>query len=120
MRTILAALVVVASVGQPAHAADYFGAIAVSPSTLALGWSYNFRSRAGAERDALRRCAANAHDCQIGIWFRNACGALASGNRGGWGAAWGPTRSAAIRNALNECAQHTGNCVWKRWVCTQH
>ncbi len=120
MRSLLAAFLVLASLSPAAHARDYYGAIAVSPSTLALGWAYNFRSRGGAEADALSRCAQNAGDCQIGTWFRNACGAFASGDGGGWGAAWGPTSRSAIRNALNECAQHAGHCVWKRWVCTQH
>ncbi len=68
-----------------AAAAQGFGAIAYSPSTGQWGWARNYRTRAGAEQRAMQECrsaAGWARDCSTGVWFRNACEALAVGPRG--------------------------------------
>ena len=117
MRTALAALAILAAASQSAHAADYYGAIAVSPTTSALGWSYDYGSRNAAERAALGKCEEHADDCQVAVWFRNACGAVAIGD-GGWGGAWATNKDAAISRAIDACSNHAENCEWKRWQCT--
>ena len=102
-----------AALSLPARA-DYYGAIAYSTGSGAVGYSYDYGSRYAAEARALNECGGG---CFIATWFRNACGALAVGPRG-WGAAWANSRSGAERAALGYCAQNTAGCYVKRWVCT--
>ena len=62
-------------------AQNNYGAIAYSPSTHAIGWSYDYGSRAAAEDAALVNCRKQANDC-VTHWFYNACAALAVGSAG--------------------------------------
>jgi len=121
MRDVLCRVAVVVGLlafAGAAHARDLYGAIAYSPSTGAHGYSFDYGSRASAERKALSSCRKYARDCRVPLWFRNSCGALAVGNGGGWGTAWGPNRAAAEANALRSCRGHTKGCGVVRWVCT--
>jgi hypothetical protein len=64
---------------------DRYGAIAYSRRTGHYGYWKGAESQAGAERHALDACARR--DCKIEVWFRNSCGALATGEGGqvvGW------------------------------------
>lgn len=99
-------------------AANYHGAIAISPSSKAMGWSYDYKSRWQAENAALRECYKHASDCRIATWFRNACGAVAVGEYGGWGANWGRNIRQAKWNSKRMCRKHDSHCQVKRWVCT--
>ncbi|MGR9275675.1 DUF4189 domain-containing protein [Rhizobium leguminosarum] len=101
----LAILTVLAGAG-PALA-DSYGAIAYSPSIGALGWSYTHDNR------------GSANDCRIAIWFRNACGAVAVGHRGGWGSGWGYDNREAQRQAIRSCRKQTGSCRVIRWQCSE-
>ena len=103
--------------GGSAAAQEYFGAIAYSPSTRAHGWSYDYDSRREAERRAQAQCSRHARDCEVPVWFRNACGALAVGSDG-YGSGWGATRKAAEGSAVRSCARFSGSCTVIRWVCT--
>jgi serine/threonine-protein kinase len=100
-----------------ALAQEYFGAIAYSPTTRAHGWSYDYGSRRDAERRARDQCGRHARDCEVPVWFRNACGALAVG-ADGYGSGWGATRKAAEGSAIRSCARFSGGCAVVRWVCT--
>ena len=120
MRSFFAAclvMLVAACLGSGQAAADNYGAIAYSPSTRALGWSYDYRSRSAAESVALGNCRKHAGDCIVPLWFRNACGALATGSNG-YGTGWGTSRGLAESYALQSCRRHTGGCSVRRWVCT--
>jgi len=100
-----------------AAAADYYGAIAYSRSSAAHGWAKDHPSREAAERAALAGCRKHAADCSAVLWFKNACGALATGPKGaGW--AWDQRQSAADQGAINACAKHSSACTVKRRVCT--
>ena len=101
----------------PAHAADSFGAIAYSPATQAVGWSYSYSTRSGAEQKALSGCTPHARDCRIAIWFKNACGAVAVGANG-WGSGWAATSTGAKNKAVHVCSRHTRNCQVYRWQCS--
>ncbi|MDV4161027.1 DUF4189 domain-containing protein [Rhizobium leguminosarum] len=114
----LAILTVLAGAG-PALA-DSYGAIAYSPSTGALGWSYAHANRGDAEIVARRNCDSSANDCRIAIWFRNACGAVAVGHRGGWGSGWGYDNREAQRQAIRSCRKQTGSCRVIRWQCSEN
>lgn len=100
-----------------AHAQNNFGAIAYSPSSGAIGWAYDYSSRGAAERAARRACSRRGRGCRGAVWFRNACGALATGPNG-WGSGWGVTRALAEKWARRTCSKHTSNCRVIRWVCT--
>lgn len=98
-------------------AAELFGAIAYSPTTRAHGWAKDYQSRDGAEKAALASCAKYATDCKAVLWFKNACGALATGPKGaGW--AWDVRQAGADRGAINACAKHSTACTVKQRVCT--
>jgi len=99
--------------------AQNFGAIAFSQNTGVNGFSADYGSRAGAENRALSECySRGGSNCIVGIWFANACGALAVGAGNGWGANWGNSRAIAENNALRVCRSNTGGCRVVRWVCT--
>jgi Domain of unknown function (DUF4189) len=98
-------------------AEEHYGAIAYSSRTKAHGWAKDYPARAGAEKAALANCAKHADDCGAVLWFKNACGALATGPKGaGW--AWAQTQETADRNALIACGKHSKACTVKQRVCT--
>ena len=110
-------LLFVALVPRASHAEDYYGAIAYSNKTKAHGWAKDYPARAPAEKAALVNCAKHADDCSAVLWFKNACGALATGSKGsGW--AWATAQEAADRAALNACAKRSSACTVKQRVCT--
>ena len=119
MKRILASLAVLTLLAGPALA-DSYGAIAYSPSTGAAGWSYAYNSRGDAETAARRNCDSSANDCRIAIWFRNGCGAVAVGNRGGWGSGWAYDRHGAQRQSIRSCRKQTGSCRVIRWQCSEN
>ena len=96
-------------------AADYYGAIAFSQGSGAVGYSYDYQTRAAAEERALDECGEG---CEVAVWFRNACGALATGDDAGYGSAWAVSRREAEQIALDQCNRHAENCSIRRWVCT--
>ena len=57
--------------------AENHGAIAFSEETGAVGYSYDHPTRDAAETKALEECGPG---CKVVQWFRNACGALATGD----------------------------------------
>ena len=116
-RYLVAAGLLLACAGAGEAAADYYGAIAYSPSTKAYGFSYDYPSRGAAENEALSRCRSQASDCTVPLRFRNACGALAIGSDG-YGTGWGTDRGIAEQYAIRVCRQHTQGCAVTRWVCT--
>jgi len=121
LRTVLL-LAVVGQVAMlmptAASARDYYGAIAYSQSSRAHGYSYDYGSRAAAEQRAYNECAQYGAGCKIAVWFRNACGALAVGQDGGWGSGWHRTRRGAESNAIDSCSGVSYGCKVVRWVCT--
>lgn len=80
----------------------------------AWGTSYQWRTRAEAERKALTKCSEHGKDCEMIVWFEHSCGAVATGEVDNiyWGL--GDGEGAARKNAINKCVQGGGrNCtVW--------
>jgi len=109
------AFVLAVALSSSEAAADYFGAIAFSQDTGAVGYGYDYPSRAAAEERALDECG---EACEVVVWFQNACGALAVGDDNGYGSAWAANRREAENIALNNCKQNAENCSVRRWVCT--
>lgn len=110
-------LIIVALSPAAAFAQDFYGAIAYSAGTGAHGWASNHPSRKAAERVALSNCRKHAADCKTQVWFKNACGALATG-KGGFGTAWGNAQNAVDDEALKLCAKHAKGCTVVRRVCS--
>lgn len=101
--------------------ADSYGAIAYSPSTDAYGYSYGHVSRAQAEDDAMSECrhAGGDSDCEITIWFRNACGSLATDGKGSYGTDWAETKADAEAKAMAYCHQYARDpCAIRQSVCS--
>ncbi|MBO3760741.1 DUF4189 domain-containing protein [Ciceribacter sp. L1K22] len=103
--------------GTAESAGQSFGAIAYSPQTGAMGWSYDFGNQRQAERRALSGCAKRARDCRVAIWFSNGCGAVAVGSSG-WGSGWGGDRNRAEYEAMGSCAKNSYGCRVVRWQCS--
>ncbi|MEN9228832.1 MAG: DUF4189 domain-containing protein [Gloeomargarita sp. GMQP_bins_120] len=99
--------------------ADTHGAIAWSRRTNAQGYAWGYRSRFGAESRALQECEARSGfgDCQVVVWFRNACGSIAETADGSVGYAWAGTRAAAQSRALEACRRY-GVCRVARTFCS--
>ncbi len=115
---VMLTCMVLVSAGSDAQAKNKYGAIAISPSSKAMGWSYNYNSKWKANQVALQKCYQHASDCKIATWFRNACGAVAVGSNGGWGAAWGRSIKQAKWKARKTCRKYDSHCKARRWVCT--
>lgn len=97
--------------------AEGYGAIAYSPATRADGYTDGFGSQSGAENRALELCYQyGGTDCRVVVWEHNECAALAVGGDG-WGYGYGGTKSIAQAEAVNACADRTGGCSVRRWVC---
>lgn len=99
----------------PASARDYYGAIAFSNSSGALGWANDYGSRGSAENAAMSECGGG---CESVLWFRNACGAIATSSDHSYGTGWATSRGQAEAIAMRGCRQHASDCSIERWVCT--
>jgi hypothetical protein len=96
---------------------EYFGAIAYSPKSGAHGWAKDHRSRAAAEKAALKACREHAKDCRSAVWFKNGCGAIAvTAKRYYWG--WGTTQALADRAAMKACSKQGKECKVTIQACT--
>jgi len=79
-----------------------YGAIAYSESKEVFGYTYDYDADADANRAAVGYCRKQgAGDCKVLITFYNACGALALGDKGAYGADWGENHRMLRRRALN-------------------
>jgi hypothetical protein len=105
-------LCVVAALALPGVALARYGAIAVNPRTEAYGGSYNWGTRAAAERAAMRKCRGH---CRILLWVRDFCAAAVVDRRGFWGG-FGATHNAAIRAARRRA--HDQRATFVTWVCS--
>lgn len=124
VKKFLSGVVVAAAVGSAltlgapsAQAARYYyGAIALSPSTGLIGYSYDYPDVDAAESRALDQCGVN--DCQSLVWFANGCGAVAYSQRTGtWSWAYGASRRTAQSRALSE---NFSDASIVHWNCTSN
>jgi serine/threonine-protein kinase len=112
---VVAAFSLAVIAAQPALADDHFAAFAFSASSGALGWSNDYGSRAGAEEEAMIQCGPG---CETALWFKNACGAIATSSNHAYGTGWAASRGEAEEIAMNECHKHSESCSVQRWTCT--
>ena len=116
IRTLLFGTLALMSYTAAAVADDHYGAIAYSTDNGKYGYTYDYGTLASAEADALRNCSAAS--CQVVLWFKNSCGALAIGNGYAYGAAWANNRGDAETSAMTFCSQNGTGCNIAQWVCT--
>ena len=58
-------------------------------------------------------CYGNgAPDCNVVVWWRDACGALALSDNGVYGSAWSDTIDAAHRAAISYCVFEGGEACY--------
>ena len=98
------------------------GAIAYSVGKQVYGYSHSFGSAKAAGSAAVGNCRKEdqgASDCKVVVTFHDACGALARGDGGAYGSAWGMSRREASTKALEACRPHGGaSCKVERQVCS--
>ena len=110
----LAVLVLAALIAAPASAESRYGSIVFSQEsgggwTWGMAWSYD--SQRGATARAMDECRSRGGtNCRRVGWFRDACGALAIGDRNGYGANWGSSSSEAEERAIELCRNANRNC----------
>ncbi len=96
----------------PAPLPDVWGAIAVSPSTLLDGHSWNFKSEQDATKAALKECqtTSKASDCKVIVTVADVCVSLAISRPEKVYAVGGPTGaiSYANGNATLHCQRAGG------------
>jgi Domain of unknown function (DUF4189) len=111
----LAGLAALLSWSTPAAADDNYGAIAFSQDSGNYGYAIDYDSRRSAEADALKECGDG---CEVVVWFKNACGALATGDDNGYGTGWASNHADAEDIAMSACNKNSSNCSVLRWQCT--
>jgi hypothetical protein len=87
-----------------------YAAIAYNPETGKYGYAYNYRSRVGAESEALRRCPGE--DSRIVCWVNRGFCVLALGNDPScYGIGYSYADGAYLRDAqvmaIEDCAKRT-------------
>jgi hypothetical protein len=107
LAVVLSAVAALSSASQArADFGDTFAAIAYSPSTGHVGYAYNASSQRAAERAALEQC--NRSDAEVVVVVKNGYAALAVGEDGSYGYAWGSSRAIAESIALQKCLEVGG------------
>ncbi len=99
-RLVLLALVFLFA-GVTICEAGAYGAVAISRSTGRFGSSYNYDTRAQAERRALSECGTR--DARVLTWVANKYLALARGPGNSFGSGHASTERGAQREALHRC-----------------
>ena len=96
-------------------AGDLHGSIAFSQldrGGYAYAIAWNAQGREAARRSALEECRRQdgGSGCHEAGWFANQCGALAIGDRNGYGTGGGKTNAKAENSALSNCRAANRNC----------
>lgn len=104
----------------PPSKGDFFGAIARSREG-GKGYSWNYNTRAAAEQRAITECSSvsTTKDCEVLVWFKNACGSIAEASNGGAGSGWGIDEALAEKNALESCSTVGSGCKITRTICSK-
>jgi hypothetical protein len=112
--SVLASAAILLTGGQANAATDYWGAIAISPQTGNVGYSYDHPNDSAAARAAVNSC--NASDCQAVVRVANGCAAVAQAPNLAWGWGYGASRRAAEQQAIAGTPGSGARIV--TWVCT--
>lgn len=117
-----AGIVALAGAAGAGFAQDTYGAIAYSAPSDSAHIRIECDSRAECEADALDSCRENASHpeaCEVLLWFRNTCGAIAHAGNGAYGTGWGDSQDLARRYAVAICRDYGGeDCISKTSACS--
>ena len=102
---------------KQAAARGVFAAISYSQDTGSWGSAWNYKNKLEAEQSALRECSKYGSGCEVVVWTRNACAALATSPSNGYGSAWAESKYLAERKALNICNKSNQSCSIQTTVC---
>jgi len=108
---------------QPGGPPAIWGALAISGTSTAYGYSYDFPSQEAANATALQQCNSSLkgkRDCQVRSTFSRNCIALATSDDGAWGysAPYGDL-VADDRDALTRCQNGGGkSCITVLAYCS--
>ena len=102
---------------KQAAARGVFAAISYSQDTGSWGSAWNYKNKLEAEQSALRECSKYGSGCEVVMWTRNACAALATSPGNGYGSAWAESKYLAERKALNLCNKSNQSCSIQTTVC---
>ena len=102
---------------KQAAARGVFAAISYSQDTGSWGSAWNYKNKLEAEQSALRGCSKYGSGCEVVVWTRNACAALATSPSNGYGSAWAESKYLAERKALNLCNKSNQSCSIQTTVC---
>lgn len=115
MRKTIRALLLMAAFGTvaaaaPARAEGIHAAIAISTTTGAYGYAFNFNTEQQARDGALSECRkrTQAQDCRVYATFFRQCVAIARSTNNAFGWALGYPNDERPERALNECAARNG------------
>jgi hypothetical protein len=96
---------------------DVWGALAISPSTLGWGASWNYKDEAAASQVALSKCRANGlSDCKLAVTVADVCVSLATSPAQKIYSIGGPIGAANFADgaAILKCKQPGGRSAAKR------
>jgi Domain of unknown function (DUF4189) len=123
-RTAVVAVAAAAVFGLSAGTAEaapaypsYWGAIAFSPSTGSIGYSYDYPTLASAGSAARRYC--RVRDCQVLVSVDHGCAALAQARNRALGWAWAGSLAAAKSRAAG-AARGRGPRILTAFCTTGH
>ncbi|WP_448223211.1 DUF4189 domain-containing protein [Gordonia iterans] len=95
----------------PAHAVNYYGALALSPSTGATGRAWDYQDTVSARNAA--RAACGYTDCRVVVAMVNGCGAIAKSSQ-----YWGYGGALNLRTAQSYALYYAGGGYIYDWLCT--
>jgi len=90
-----------------------WGAVALDINST--GYAYGYASENAARQAAQSSCGTN---CALVFAFNNSCGAIATGDKGGWGYGVGKSEDAARESANAHCRKQTTNCAVRVSACS--
>ena len=105
----LACLCAVAAIAPPAAAQGVYGALAISTTTGAFGYGYNYANEAQARDRAMSECRKHAQDCRVYATFQRQCISIARAANNAFGWALGYPEDERPERALNSCASQNGD-----------
>lgn len=95
----------------PAHAYNYYGALALSPSTGATGRAWDYQDATSARNAANGACGYS--DCRVVVSMVNGCAAIAKSP-----SYWGYGGAASLSTAQSYALYYAGGGYIYDWVCT--
>jgi hypothetical protein len=102
--------------------ATTFGAIGYSAPTDSLTMQSQCDSEQECEDGVMKSCreqSSQPDQCQVLVWFRDACGAFAKASNGAYGSGWGTDENIATQYALKVCRDNGGqDCSSNVYVCS--